>query len=55
MIFRRHGNETGQPRRLSAKLLIISSVATVLGFSAICASIMLDMHRHRHQPQYRAL
>ena len=31
--------------RLSAKLLIASSVATVIGFSAICASVMLDM-RH---------
>ena len=31
--------------RLSAKLLIASSVATVIGFSGICASVMLDM-RH---------
>jgi diguanylate cyclase (GGDEF)-like protein len=31
--------------RLSAKLLIASSVATVIGFTAICASVMLDM-RH---------
>jgi diguanylate cyclase (GGDEF)-like protein len=31
--------------RLSAKLLIASSIATVIGFSAICASVMLDM-RH---------
>jgi diguanylate cyclase (GGDEF)-like protein len=31
--------------RLSAKLLIASSVVTVIGFSAICASVMLDM-RH---------
>jgi diguanylate cyclase (GGDEF)-like protein len=31
--------------RLSAKLLIASSVATVIGFSAVCASVMLDM-RH---------
>ena len=30
---------------LSAKLLIASSVATVIGFSAICASVMLDMRR----------
>jgi diguanylate cyclase (GGDEF)-like protein len=29
--------------RLSAKLLIASSVATVIGFSAICANVMLDM------------
>src|SRR6202030_3644912 len=31
--------------RLSAKLLIASSVATVIGFSAVCASVMIDM-RH---------
>ena len=31
--------------RLSVKLLIASSVATVIGFSAICASVMLDMRR----------
>ena len=31
--------------RLSAKLLIASSVATVIGFSAVCATVMLDM-RH---------
>src|SRR5258707_2752589 len=34
-----------RPWRLSAKLLIVSSVLTVIGFSAICASVMLDM-RH---------
>jgi diguanylate cyclase (GGDEF)-like protein len=50
MIFRRRGNRasqpwTSQPWRLSAKLLIASSVVTVMGFSAICASVMLDM-RH---------
>ncbi|MEA2831313.1 MAG: hypothetical protein QOF22_2061, partial [Bradyrhizobium sp.] len=38
-------NTAGQPWRLSAKLLIVSSVVTVIGFSAICASVMLDM-RH---------
>src|SRR6202161_33686 len=31
--------------RLSAKMLIAPAVATVIGFSAICASVMLDM-RH---------
>ena len=35
----------GQNWRLSAKLLIASSVVTVIGFSAICASVMLDMRR----------
>src|SRR6202166_2814124 len=42
------GRRTGtgmRPWRLSAKLLIASSVATVIGFSAICASVMLDMRR----------
>src|SRR5580692_2368485 len=34
-----------KPWRLSAKLLIVSSVATVIGFTAICASVLLDM-RH---------
>src|SRR3979409_942283 len=36
---------TRRPWRLSAKLLIVSSVATVISFSAICASVMLDMRR----------
>src|ERR1700744_6063850 len=34
-----------RPWRLSVKLLIASSVATVIGFSAICASVLLDMRR----------
>ena len=34
-----------RPWRLSAKLLIASSIATVIGFSTICASVMLDMRR----------
>src|SRR6266852_1425451 len=34
-----------RPWRRSAKLLIASSVVTVLGFSAICASVMFDMRR----------
>jgi diguanylate cyclase (GGDEF)-like protein len=39
------GNRAKRPWRLPAKLLIASSVATVIGFSAICASVMLDMRR----------
>jgi hypothetical protein len=35
--------------RLSVKLLIASSVATVIGFSAICASVLLDMRRGEEQ------
>jgi diguanylate cyclase (GGDEF)-like protein len=38
-----------RPWRLSAKLLIASSVATVIGFSAICANVMLDMRRGEEQ------
>ena len=37
--------KASRPWRLSAKLLIVSSVVTVIGFSAICASVMLDMRR----------
>jgi diguanylate cyclase (GGDEF)-like protein len=44
MAFRR-GKDGRRRWRLSAKLLIASSVATVVGFSAICASVMLDMRR----------
>jgi hypothetical protein len=45
MLFGRQKDVGRQRWRLSAKLLIASSVATVIGFSAICASVMLDM-RH---------
>lgn len=45
MRFRRSRRESARPWRLSAKLLIASSIATVIGFSTICASIMLDMRR----------
>jgi diguanylate cyclase (GGDEF)-like protein len=41
----RRKDMASQPWRLSAKLLILSSVVTVIGFSAICASVMLDMRR----------
>src|ERR1700681_1971524 len=45
MRFGRLTSMPGRPWRLSAKLLIASSVATVIGFSAICASVLLDMRR----------
>jgi diguanylate cyclase (GGDEF)-like protein len=41
----RRKDTASRPSRLSARLLIASSVVTVLGFSAICASVILDM-RH---------
>jgi len=45
MPFGRRKDQATRPWRLSAKLLIASSVATVIGFSTICASVMLDMRR----------
>jgi diguanylate cyclase (GGDEF)-like protein len=45
MRFGRRAAIAERPWQLSAKLLIASSIATVIGFSAICASIMLDMRR----------
>src|SRR6267142_3635219 len=45
MRFGRRKDVASRPWRLSAKLLIVSSVVTVIGFSAICVSVMLDMRR----------
>src|ERR1700694_1212914 len=45
MRFGRRENTANRACRLSAKLLIVSSVVTVIGFSAICASVLLDMRR----------
>src|ERR1700680_782074 len=45
MLFGRRINTAKRPWRLSAKLLIVSSVVTVIGFSTICANVMLDMRR----------
>src|SRR5260370_42524408 len=45
MRFGRRRDVASRPWRLSAKLLIASSVVTVIGFSAICTSVMLDMRR----------
>src|ERR1019366_1270187 len=41
----RRNSVARRPWRLSAKLLIASSLATVIGFTAICAGVMLDMRR----------
>lgn len=45
MPFGRRNSVARRPLRLSAKLLIVSSVATVISFSTICTSVMLDMRR----------
>jgi len=55
MVFRRRSGATNQPWRLSAKLLVASSVMTVLGFSAICASVLLDMRRGEEQLAHQTL
>jgi diguanylate cyclase (GGDEF)-like protein len=47
--FGRRTDKVSRPWRLSAKLLIISSIITVMGFSAICTSIMLDMRRSEEE------
>jgi diguanylate cyclase (GGDEF)-like protein len=39
------GRAVGRRWHVSARLLVVSSVVTVLGFSALCGSIMLDMRR----------
>jgi len=45
----------GRPWRLSAKLLILCSVLAVIGFSAICANVMLDMRRGQEQLAHQSL
>jgi diguanylate cyclase (GGDEF)-like protein len=45
MAFGRRDGTARRPWRISAKLLIISSIVTVIGFSAICINVMLDMRR----------
>ncbi|OKO74877.1 sensor domain-containing diguanylate cyclase [Bradyrhizobium sp. NAS96.2] len=54
MPFRR-GHDARRRWRLSAKLLVVVSVATVLGFSAVCAGVMFDMRRGEEQLARRTL
>jgi diguanylate cyclase (GGDEF)-like protein len=55
MLLARRRDVASRPWRLSAKLLIASSVVTVLGFSAICASVMFDMRRGEEQLAHQTL
>lgn len=48
MLFGRR-EQLERPWRLSVRLLIVSSVATVIGFTTLCASIMLEMRRGEEQ------
>jgi diguanylate cyclase (GGDEF)-like protein len=45
MRFQRRPGPAKRPWLLSAKTLIISSISAIIGFSAICASVMLDLRR----------
>ena len=45
----------GQPGRSSAKLLVWCSIATIVGFSAVCGSIMLDMRRSEQALALRSM
>jgi diguanylate cyclase (GGDEF)-like protein len=45
MELQRHKDGASRPWRLSAKLLILFALVTVIGFSAICASVILEMRR----------
>src|SRR5437667_10684447 len=45
MLFGRGIGSARRHWRLSAKLLIVSSIVTVIGFSAVCVNVMLDMRR----------
>ncbi|WP_050631353.1 sensor domain-containing diguanylate cyclase [Bradyrhizobium viridifuturi] len=54
MPFRR-GHDARRRWRLSARLLVVASVATVLGFSAVCAGVMFDMRRGEEQLARRTL
>jgi diguanylate cyclase (GGDEF)-like protein len=41
----RRNSAVERPRRISAKLLILSAIVAVAGFSTVCGSVMLDMRR----------
>ena len=50
-----HKQAVSKPWRVSAKLLIISSVVTIIGFSAVCAGIMFDMRRSEEELARRTI
>ena len=45
MALGRRKDEASRRWRLSAKLLIVFALVTVIGFSAICVNVMIDMRR----------
>ena len=52
---RRTGRAAKRPRRLSAKALFITSMTAILGFSAICTTVMLDLRRGHEVLAHRSL
>ena len=55
MRLRRRKDGASRPWRLSAKLLILFALVTVVGFSAVCVSVMLDMRRGEEELALRSL
>ena len=49
MEFGQRKNGASRPWRVSAKLLILFAFVTVVGFSAICVSVMLEMRRGQEE------
>jgi len=55
MPFAKRRDGASRPWRLSAKLLIVFALVTVIGFSAICVSVMLEMRRGEEELARQAL
>ncbi|HEY8332877.1 MAG TPA: sensor domain-containing diguanylate cyclase [Tardiphaga sp.] len=49
MMFRKKRGGTPGRWPISAKLLILSSLVTILGFSAVCGTVMFDMRRGQEE------
>ncbi|WP_315724464.1 MULTISPECIES: sensor domain-containing diguanylate cyclase [unclassified Bradyrhizobium] len=45
MRWKRRTGQAKPPWRLSARTLVTCSISTIIGFSAICASVMIDLRR----------
>ena len=51
----RRKDRASRPWRLSSKLLIVFALATVIGFSAICVSVILEMRRGEEELAHQSL
>lgn len=52
---RRRGEVAERPWRLSSRVLIIMSISTIIGFSAICIGVMLDLRRGEETVAHQSL